>query len=169
MKRGGRVQGGHLDHFWLRNQRWDWKKNTTVDKPETLKKKIIVKFSKQLIGRLGPRDRHVTFFASKEVSWIPLSMMWRFLDQRMSVGPPCQWRDVFCTKGGRLGPPVCDVTEFLWFSRFEVDFHGSRCVFMVFHDSRLVFHGYRWIFMVLHEKFLSTLLGKLSGPFLQKD
>ena len=33
-------------------------------------------------------------------------MTWRFLDQRRSVGPPCQWRDVFWTKGGQFDPPV---------------------------------------------------------------
>ena len=25
-------------------------------------------------------------------------------------------------------------------------FHGSRWVFMVFHDSRLLFYGSRWVF-----------------------
>ena len=33
---------------------------------------------------------------------------------------------------------------------FKVDFHGSRWVFMVFHDSRLVFHGSRTVFVVFH-------------------
>ena len=54
----------------------------------------------------------------KEVIWTLLSVTWRFLHQRRSVGPPCQWRDVFCTK---LGPHVCDITffapkEFRWAS-----------------------------------------------------
>ena len=65
---------------------------------------------------------------------------------------------IFCTKGGRLGPPVRDVTGFLWFSKFQVDFHGSRLVFhgsgsvfVVFHGFRMVFHCFRlasWFFMV---------------------
>ena len=58
---------------------------------------------------------NVTFFGPKDVSWSPLSVTWRFLDQWRSAGPPCQWRDVFCTKVGRLGPPVRDVTWFTWF------------------------------------------------------
>ena len=37
-----------------------------------------------------------------EVNRIPVSVTWRFLDQRRSVGSPCPWRNVFCTKGGQL-------------------------------------------------------------------
>ena len=69
---GGEGSGGSLGSLLTEKSEMRLKKNTTVVKPETLKKKIIVKFSKQLIGRLGPRDRHVTFFASKEVSWGPV-------------------------------------------------------------------------------------------------
>ena len=36
------------------------------------------------------------------------------------------------------------------FSWFQVGFHGSRSVFMVFHSSRLVFHGSWSVFMVFH-------------------
>ena len=66
-----------------------------------------------------------------------------------------------------MGPPVRDVTGFLWFSKFQVDFHGSRLVFhgfswlfmvftvpgwffMVFHGSWLIFHGSSLVFMVFH-------------------
>ena len=83
--------------------------------------------SKHLKGRLGPHvgDGHifwtkggqldlpvgdVTFFGSKEVSWIPLLVTSRFWDQRRSFGAPCWWCHTFWIKGGRLGPPVGDVT-----------------------------------------------------------
>ena len=62
-------------------------------------------------GQLDPPVGDVTFFGSKEVSWISLLVTSHFLDQRRSVGPV---GDVmfFWIKGGRLDPPVGDVTFF---------------------------------------------------------
>ena len=59
------------------------------------------KLSKHLKGQLNPPVSDVTF-----------------LHQRRSVGSPCWWHVVFCTK---LGPHVCDITffapkEFRWAS-----------------------------------------------------
>ena len=72
---------------------------------------VLILASKHLKGQLDPPVCDVTFFGSKEVSWIPLSVTWRFwiiegqldppvgdvafLDQRRSVRSPCRWRDVF--------------------------------------------------------------------------
>ena len=80
---------------------------------------------------MDPPVSDITFFGSKEVSWIPLSMTLRFLDQRRSVGSPCHsvsdvtffgskevsWIPLsvmlrFWIKGGQLDPPVSDVTLF---------------------------------------------------------
>ena len=65
------------------------------------------------------------------------------------MGPPVSDVMFFTPKEVGCGPlSVTSVTGFSWFSRFQVDFHGSRWVFMIFHDSRLVFHGSRSVFMV---------------------
>ena len=39
---------------------------------------------------------------------------------------------------------------FMVFYDSRLVFHGSRSVFMVFHGSRLVFHGSKSVFMVFH-------------------
>ena len=65
------------------------------------------------------------------------------------MGPPVSDIMFFTPKGVGCGPlSMTSVTGFSWFSRFQGDFHGSRWVFMIFHDSRLVFHGSRSVFMV---------------------
>ena len=80
-------------------------------------------------GQLGPRVHHVTFFSPKDVSWGPVfvtkrffgskEVEWglvfvtkRFLHQRRSVGVLCSSCNVFCTRGGRLGPHVRHITFF---------------------------------------------------------
>ena len=97
---------------------------------------------------MDPPFSDVTFFGSMEVSWIPLSVTLRFLDQRRSFGSPCLESKVFFDQmsvfmvfhGSRL--------VFHGFSWFQVGFHGFRWVSMVFHGSRLVFHGSSSVFMV---------------------
>ena len=77
-------------------------------------------------GQLDPPVGDVTFFGSKEVSWIPLLVTQRFLDQRRSVGPPVgdvtvmdQRRSVFMVFGW-----------FPWFLRWS---HGFSWFLVGFH------------------------------------
>ena len=62
--------------------------------------------SKHLKGQLDPPVGNGHVFGPKEVSWTPLSVTSRFLDQWRSVGPPVGNGRVFWTKGGQLDPPV---------------------------------------------------------------
>ena len=70
---------------------------------------------KHLKGQLDPPDSDVTFLHKKEVTWIPLSEMWRF-----------------CTIGGQLGKLGSMVLQgnFMVFHGFSWFFQGS---FIVFH------------------------------------
>ena len=96
--------------------------------------------SKHLEGHLDPPVSDVMFFGSKEVSWIPLSGTLRFMDQRRSVGSPCQWRYVFWIKGGQLDPPVCKVTLF----GSNVGFCGFSWFPVSFSWFQVGFHGFSW-------------------------
>ena len=68
------------------------------------------------------------------------------------MGPPVSDIMFFTPKGVGCGPvSMTSVTGFSWFSRFQGDFHGSRWVFMIFHDSRLVFHESSWVLMIFND------------------
>ena len=91
--------------------------------------------SKHLKCQLDPPVSDVTCFAPKEVSWIPLSVTWRFLHQRRSVGAYRLWHPVF-----QVG--------FSWFqvglSWFQVGFSWLQVSFHGFSWLQVGFHGFHW-------------------------